>query len=89
VAFGAEARDLVRLILREGLQLTVAGIVIGGAVAAFAGKWVGPLLFDVSPTDPAVFAFVAVVLLMVAGLASMIPAMRAARVDPTVALRSD
>lgn len=89
VAFGAEARDLVRLILREGLQLTVAGILIGGAVAALAGKWVGPLLYDVSPTDPAVFTFVAVVLLMVAALASMIPALRAARVDPTVALRSD
>jgi ABC-type antimicrobial peptide transport system permease subunit len=89
VAFGAEARDLVRLILREGLQLTVAGILIGGAVAALAGKWVGPLLFDVSPTDPAVFTFVAVVLLMVAALASMIPALRAARVDPTAALRSD
>ena len=89
VAFGAEARDLVRLILREGLQLTVAGILIGSAVAALAGKWVGPLLYDVSPTDPAVFSFVAAVLLMVAALASMIPALRAARVDPTVALRSD
>jgi hypothetical protein len=89
VAFGAEARDLVRLIMREGMQLTVAGIVIGGTIAALAGRWVGPLLFNVRPTDPAVYTFVAVVLLLVAGFASMIPAMRASRVDPTVALRSD
>jgi putative ABC transport system permease protein len=89
VAFGAEARDLVRLILREGMQLTVAGIVIGGAIAALAGRWVGPLLFNVSPTDPLVFTFVAVSLLVVAAVASMVPAMRAARVDPSVALRSE
>jgi putative ABC transport system permease protein len=89
VAFGAQVADVVRLILREGLLLTVAGLVIGGGIALFAGRWVGPLLFNVKPADPAVYGFVAAALLLVATMASLIPAMRAARVDPNVALRSE
>ena len=89
VAFGAQVPDVVRLILREGLQLTVLGIVIGAGIALVAGRWVAPLLFEVNPTDPLVFTGVAATLLLVATLACMIPAMRAARVDPNVALRSD
>ena len=89
VAFGAQVGDVIRLILREGLLLTTAGLVIGAAVAAVAARWVGPLLFGVSPRDPAVFAAVAGVLLLVATVASFVPALRAARVDPNVALRSD
>jgi ABC-type antimicrobial peptide transport system permease subunit len=89
VAFGAQVGDVIRLILREGLLLTAAGLVIGGAVAGVAARWVGPLLFRVSPRDPAVFAAVAGVLLLVATVASLVPALRAARVDPNVALRSD
>jgi ABC-type antimicrobial peptide transport system permease subunit len=89
VAFGAQAPDVVRLILREGLQLTAIGIVIGAGIALIAGRWVAPLLFDVSARDPLVFTGVAATLLLVATLACMIPALRAARVDPNVALRSD
>ena len=89
VAFGAQVPDVVRLILREGLQLTLIGIGIGAAIALFAGRWVGPLLFRVEPRDPFVFTAVAATLLVVATLACLIPAMRAARVDPNVALRSD
>ena len=89
VAFGAQVADVVRLILREGLQLTAIGIVIGAAMALVAGRWVGPLLFRVEPADPVVFTSVAVALLLVATLACLIPALRAARVDPNVALRSD
>ena len=89
VAFGAQAADVVRLILREGLQLTVVGMAIGAGIALFAGRWVAPLLFRVKPTDPLVFTGVAVALLVVATLACLIPAMRAAKVDPNVALRSD
>jgi putative ABC transport system permease protein len=89
VAFGAQVRDVIRLVMTEGLKLTVAGVVIGGGVALLAGKYVAPLLFRVKPTDPLVFGLVIVVLLSVAVLASLIPAMRAARVDPNVALRSE
>jgi putative ABC transport system permease protein len=89
VAFGAQVRDVVQLVLGEGLKLTIAGVVIGGAIALYAGKWVAPLLFKVKPADPLVFTLVVAVLLLAATLASLIPAMRAARVDPNVALRSD
>jgi putative ABC transport system permease protein len=89
VAFGAQVKDVVRLVMSEGLKLTILGVVIGGAIALFAGRWVGPLLFNVKPTDPGVYTFVAITLLVVATLATLIPAMRAARVDPNVALRSE
>jgi putative ABC transport system permease protein len=89
VAFGAQVRDVVRLVLGEGLRLAVVGLVIGGAAAVYAGKWVKPLLFNVQPTDPLVFGVVITVLLVAATMASLIPALRAARVDPNVALRSD
>lgn len=89
VAFGAQVGDVVRLILNEGLRLTVVGLVIGGAIALYGGKWIAPLLFNVKAWDPLVFAFVVAVLLGVAAVASLIPALRAARVDPNVALRSE
>ena len=89
VALGAEMRHLVRLVLVEGMKLALVGVVLGGAIALFVGRWVKPLLFDVSPRDPAVFAGVGAVLLGVAALASLIPARRAGRVDPIEALRSE
>jgi ABC-type antimicrobial peptide transport system permease subunit len=89
VAFGAQVSDVVRLILNEGLRLTVLGVVIGGAIALYGGRWIAPLLFNVKATDPLVFVFVVAVLLGVAAIASLIPAFRAARVDPNVALRSE
>ena len=89
MALGAQVRDIIRLVLSEGLALTLVGLVIGGAVALYAGRWVKPLLFNVQPTDPLVFGGVVAVLLLTAMLASLIPAIRAARVDPNVALRSD
>ena len=63
VALGAQARDVVRLVLSEGMRLGVAGVVIGAGVALVAGKWVKPLLFEQSPRDPLVFGVVTVVLL--------------------------
>ncbi len=89
MAFGAQVTDVLRLILNEGLRLAALGVVIGGAVALWAGRWVAPLLYEVKPTDPWVFALAVVILLAAATLASLIPAMRAARVDPSVALRSE
>ena len=89
VAFGAQVRDIIQLVLSEGLRVSVAGVVIGGVIALLAGRWVKPLLFNVKPNDPVVFSLVIAVLLAAAMLASFIPALRAAKVDPNVALRSD
>ncbi|MDQ3518363.1 MAG: hypothetical protein M3466_08160 [Gemmatimonadota bacterium] len=88
VAFGARLRHVVQL-LGEGLRVAIVGIVIGGAIAQYAGRWVAPLLCNVKPTDPVVFGGVVAVLLVVATLASLVPALHAARVDPNVALRSE
>ena len=65
------------------------GVAIGAIVAYWAGRFVKPLLFNVSPRDPVVFLFVSVVLLTVALAASWIPALRAARVDPNVAMHTE
>ena len=89
VAFGAQVGDVLRLVLGEGLRLAVAGVVIGAALALLAGRWVAPLLYQVQPTDPLVFGSVVAVLLVVATAASLVPALRAARVDPSVALRNE
>lgn len=89
VALGAHARDVLALVVGEGLRFGIAGIAIGGALALAAGHWVQPLLYGVSAHDPLVFIGVAAVLLIVAGTASAIPALRATRVDPSVALRTE
>jgi len=86
-ALGAQQRDLVRLVVTEGLTLGAAAIVIGVVIALAGGNWLGPLLFQESPHDPLVFGFVTVMLLGVTALASFVPSRRAARVDPMVALR--
>jgi len=65
------------------------GIVLGGVIAIVAGKWVAPLLFGVSPKDPSVLASVVATLIVVAVVASWVPATRASRVDPNEALRAD
>ena len=58
VALGAQSRDVVRLVVVEGLRLAVVGVAIGAGVALLAGRWVKPLLFNVSPKDPTVFVVV-------------------------------
>jgi predicted permease len=89
VALGARTRDIVGLVLADGLRLAVVAVVLGAAVVLYAGRWVEPLLFDTSPRDPLVIIGIGVGLLLVAGAASLIPALRASRVDPAVALRAD
>jgi putative ABC transport system permease protein len=89
VALGAQTADVVRLVVSDGLRIAAVGVAIGTAVAFWAGRFVKSLLFDVSPTDPTVFALVAGMLIVVALVASWVPALRAARVDPNQALRSD
>jgi len=80
---------VIRLIVREGLTIVLPGIVLGGAIALFAGKWVAPLLFEVSPKDPSVLVSVVVTLVVVSVVASWVPTTRASRVDPNEALRAD
>ncbi|MGQ0640897.1 MAG: FtsX-like permease family protein [Gemmatimonadaceae bacterium] len=88
-ALGAQASHVMRLVVSDGLRVAGIGVAIGVVGAIWAGKWVKPLLFNVSPKDPAVFVIVALTLLAVALAASWIPAVRAARVDANVALRSE
>jgi putative ABC transport system permease protein len=89
IALGAGVRDVVRLVVSEGMRLALVGVALGGAIAVVVSRWVKPLLFEVSPRDPVVFAGVAAVLLAVAAVASFVPARRAARTDPMRALRTE
>jgi hypothetical protein len=88
-ALGAQVRDIVLMVVGEGLRTVLLATVIGLGLAWLAARWVGPLLFQTSPRDPVVFGGVAAVLVGIALVASAIPAVRAARVDPVTALRAD
>jgi putative ABC transport system permease protein len=87
MAIGAQKADVLRLFMREGLKLVMAGLVIGLAGAFALTRLIASLLFGVSPTDTTTFALVAIALLVVALLACYIPARRATKVDPLIALR--
>jgi ABC-type antimicrobial peptide transport system permease subunit len=89
VALGARGTDVMRMVLGRGIRTAVAGGAAGTVVALLAGRWLGPLLFQTSPRDPMVFIVVLSVVTGVALLAALIPARRALRVDPIVALRAD
>jgi putative ABC transport system permease protein len=86
MALGAQSGEVLRLILRQGMGLTLAGLFIGLLGAVATASLLGNFLFGVKPTDPASFAAVALLLAGVAALACYIPARRATRVDPLVAL---
>jgi putative ABC transport system permease protein len=87
VALGANPRDVLRMTAGRGIALAAAGIVLGLAGAAAATRLLQRVLFDVSPTDPATFAAIAGLFLLVAITASVLPARRALRIDPAEALR--
>jgi predicted permease len=89
VAMGARPRDVTLMILRQGGRVAGIGLVVGLGAAVAASGLVEALLFEMSPTDPATYAVVAVGLLAVSLLASWLPARRAARLDPVTALRSE
>jgi len=87
VALGADPGEVVRLVIRGALGMTLLGVVLGLAGGFMTSRLLGSLLFGVEATDLPTFLGAAVVILAVAGLASWLPARRAARVDPVVALR--
>jgi predicted permease len=87
VALGASRANVIRLIVSHGMTLAGIGVVIGLALSAAAMPQAQSLLYDVSPFDPIVFSEVALFLLVVSFAASYIPALRATRVDPLIALR--
>jgi predicted permease len=87
MALGAQSHDVLRLILRQGLVLTLGGLVAGLAGAILLTWFLTGLLFEVKPTDPLTYGVVASLLALVATVACLIPARRATKVDPLVALR--
>jgi predicted permease len=86
-ALGAQRRDVLRLVIRQGLVLIICGLVAGVTASMIATRFLQSLLFGVRTTDPWTFAAVSVLLVFVGVLACYIPARRATRVDPIVALR--
>jgi len=89
MAMGAQRRDVMRLIVRQGALLALIGVSIGLIGAFVVTRWMAGLLFGVSAKDPATFAAVAILLTGVALLACYFPARRATSVDPMSSLRSD
>jgi predicted permease len=89
MALGAERRDVLKLVLKQGLKLIFAGLTIGLIASLALTRLMKNLLFEVSATDPPTFVAIALILNIVALLACWIPARRATKVDPLVALRND
>ena len=87
VALGADRMSVVKMVLRQGLRLAIAGVAVGFVGALIVSHLMTGLLYGVRPTDPLTFAGVALLLIGVALLACYIPARRAIRFDPLVALR--
>ena len=87
MALGASRADVLRMIVVQGLRLTVFGLVVGLAVSFAASRLIAALLIDVSPTDVVTFVLVPIVLGAAALGASYLPALRATRIDPMTALR--
>jgi putative ABC transport system permease protein len=89
MALGAQSGDVLGLVLKEGLRLIVPGLVAGSVIALAAARIVGGMLVNVSASDPLTLASAAAFLALVAALASYLPALRATRVEPIVALRNE
>jgi predicted permease len=89
MAFGATGSSVVTMVARQGIRLVIAGTSIGVALAIAFSRLIRSQLFGVAPTDPLAFAAAIAVLLLVAAAGCIIPARRAARVDPLVALRAE
>jgi len=89
LALGAQQRDVLQLIVAEGFRYAVVGVAIGGIIALGAAGRVQPLLFNQSARDPVVFGAAIGILLVVAIVATLVPAWRASRLDANIALRAE
>jgi hypothetical protein len=89
MALGAQAGDILRLVVGQGIRFAVAGVAVGVVLALFAATWLQPLLYKQSARDPIIYLVVSAVLVIVAVIASASPAVRAAKADPTTALRTE
>jgi ABC-type antimicrobial peptide transport system permease subunit len=88
MALGAQVTEVSRMIVAQSLALAGAGVVVGLLAAVASTRFLRSLLFEVSPSDPLVLAGTAIVLLLVAGAASLGPTRRAAKIDPVETMRS-
>jgi ABC-type antimicrobial peptide transport system permease subunit len=89
LALGADPKSVIRLVVFDGMKVGIVGLMIGVAGALATTRFASSLLYGVSPRDPATVVGVPVFLLLVVAFANYLPARRAARVDPLVALRQD
>ncbi len=89
IALGAQASSVRWLVVRQGLRLTAVGLVVGAVISLLSTRAMSSLLFGVTPTDPATIAAVALILAATSAIAAWIPARRASRADPAMALRTD
>jgi putative ABC transport system permease protein len=89
IALGAQTRDVLKLVVTQGMKPAMAGVAIGLAAAFGLTQLIKNLLFDVSPTDPLTFAVITLLITAIGALACWIPARRATKVDPLVALRAE
>jgi len=87
LALGAQRSDVVRLVARETIPMVIVGLAIGLGAALGLARFVRSMLYQVAPNDPVTFVGVATVLAAMAVIAALVPARRASRVDPCVALR--
>jgi putative ABC transport system permease protein len=88
-ALGAAARDVIGLVMKEGLRLSIVGLVVGLALSLAVTRLMQRLLFEVSPSDPWLYSGVAFFICAIAALACLVPALRATRIDPMQALRTE
>jgi predicted permease len=89
IALGARSRDVLAIVARQGLGFVAAAVALGVLVALAVARWIQPLLYGESAKDPVAYAVVSAIMIVVALVASVVPAARAARVDPNIALRAE